>query len=64
MVELSVQVPEVSVSKFSVSGTPNAVMLPPFVRANVDCAMREEPTAAQIKVTAINDAIDRRRVAD
>ena len=35
-----------SESKFSVSGTPNDVMLPPFVRANVGSTMRKARTAA------------------
>jgi len=55
---------DASESKFSVSGTPNVVMLPPFVKANEDCTKYEVPTAAQIVVTAIKTAIGRMRDAD
>src|SRR5262245_46908679 len=51
-----------SVSKFSVSGTPKLVMLPPFVRASEDCS-KYEAKATAMAVTTINKATGRMRVA-
>jgi hypothetical protein len=44
------------VSKFSVSGTPRAVMLPPFDKAKEDRTMREMLTTPQIVMTVIKKA--------
>jgi hypothetical protein len=64
IVELSTQampVPaDASVSKFSVSGTPGVVMLPPLVIANDGSVIREDPAAMQIKATAIAETTGRR----
>src|SRR5687767_7525771 len=51
-------------SKFSVSGTPSAVMLPPLVVANDGCVMREEPAATLIRVTAIAALSGRKMVKE
>ena len=66
IVELSVHAMFVpvwaSVSKFSVSGTPSAFMLPPFVSASEGCRMFDKPMATPITETAINEASGRRCV--
>ena len=68
MVELSAQARAVPVCarvlKFSVSGTPNAVMLPPFVTAEDGCTRVEMPTPMQSMATAIIRAMSRRRDPD
>jgi hypothetical protein len=65
MVELSVHVTfvplEASASKFSVSGTPNAVILPPFVNANEDCTYREILITTQKVMIVIKSAMERTR---
>jgi hypothetical protein len=66
IVALSVQASPVpvaaNVSKFSVRGTPNAVMLPPLVSANVRVLMSETSTAMPITAVAIATATGRTAV--
>src|SRR5262245_22433560 len=68
MVELSAHampVPvEASESKFSVSGVPSAVILPPFVRAEDGRVSVRIPRPRQIAATVINRVIGRKRIAD
>jgi hypothetical protein len=68
MVELSAHatpVPvEASESKFSVSGVPSAVILPPLVRAKDGRVSDRMPRPKQITATVINRVIGRKRIAD
>jgi hypothetical protein len=54
---------EASVSKFSTSGVPNAVMLPPFVKAEDGRTSARIPRLRQIKTVAVKMAMDRKRIA-
>src|SRR5262245_30020445 len=55
---------EASESKFSVSGVPSAVILPPLVRAEDGRVSVRTPRPRQIMTTVINSVVGRKRIAD